>query len=103
MKHQLDVVGERPGRDVAVVEPDHLAERDVVAAEHLPEAGHPGLQVEAAAGPAVDVVVLLGDQRPRADQAHLAAEDVDQLRQLVERAAAQEPADPGDARIVARP
>ena len=29
---------ERPGRHVAVVEPDHLAERDVVAAEHLPEA-----------------------------------------------------------------
>ena len=93
LEDQAEVLPERPVRDVEVVEPDHLLERDVAAAEHLPEAGDARLQLEALARPVVDVLVLLEDQRPRADEAHLAAEDVEQLRQLVERVAAQEAAD----------
>ena len=43
----------------------------------------------------------LGRQRrPRADQAHVAAQDVDQLGQLVDRVAAQPAAGPGDPRVV---
>ena len=69
-------------------------------AEHLPETGHAGLEVEAPARPAVDVMVLLGDERARTDQAHLATEHVEQLRELVQRSAAQEASDAGDARVV---
>ncbi len=46
---------------------------------------------------ALDQLDLL---RTRADDAHLAAQDVDQLRQLVEAEPAQEAPDPGDARVV---
>ena len=63
-------------------------------------AGHARRQVQPAAVPALDLRVLLEDERPRADEAHLAAQDVEQLRQLVERGAAQEPADARDARVV---
>ena len=59
----------------------------------------PGLDGEP---PALAVGVLRDlhrDRRPRADDRHLAAQDVDQVRQLVERGAAQERADAGDARV----
>ncbi len=46
------------------------------------------------------LVVALG-QRPRADERHLAAQHVEQLRQLVERPAPQERADARDARVLA--
>ena len=45
---------------------------------------------------ALDQLDLL---RARADDAHVAAQDVDELRQLVEAEAAQQPPHPGDARI----
>ena len=48
------------------------------------------------------VVVDLGrDRRARADDRHLAAQDVDQVGDLVERGAAQEAAGAGDPRVVA--
>jgi hypothetical protein len=37
-------------------------------------------------------------QRPRTDEAHLAAKDVDELRQLVETGPADEPGEPGNRR-----
>src|ERR687891_1291692 len=69
---QLEVVQQRPRGHVYVVEPHHLLERDVVPSEHLPEAGDAGLQGEPVAPPVDDVLVLLEDERPRADEAHLA-------------------------------
>ena len=75
--------------DVQVVDRDHLAQRDPRGAEDLPVPGHPGLQVQPAAVPALDLPVLVLDQRPRADEAHLAAQHVEELGQLVERAAPQ--------------
>src|SRR5215210_3951942 len=44
--------------------------------------------------------VLVEDQRSWADEAHLTLHDVDQLWQLVQRIATQEPPDPGDPWIV---
>ena len=38
--------------------------------------------------------------RPRADQAHVPAQDVEQLRQLVQTCASQEPADLRHARVI---
>ena len=62
----------------------------------------PGLHVEPEAvlgKVALDQLDLL---RARADDAHVAAQDVDELRQLVEAEAAQQPPDPGDPRIGAQ-
>src|SRR3954451_13359475 len=58
--HQDQAVApERPAADVLVVELDHLVERDVAAAEHLPQPGDSGTQVQAARRPAVNERVLV--------------------------------------------
>ena len=69
-------------------------------AEDLPGAGHARREVQPAAVPALDLAVLVEHERARADEAHLAAQHVRQLRKLVERGAAQEPPDARDARVV---
>ena len=61
----------------------------------------PGSTSVARAVPVLEQRVVAERQRPRADEAHLAAQDVDELRQLVEREAAQEPPDARHARVVA--
>ena len=71
------------------------------AAEDLHRAGHarPGRQPEAMLGPvALDELDLLG---PRADEAHVAPQHVDELRQLVEARAGAGAPDAGHPRIVA--
>ena len=60
----------------------------------------PGREVQPAAVEADHQRVLVDHQRPRADEAHLAAQDVEELGELVERGAAQERADARDARVV---
>ena len=59
----------------------------------------PGLDLQPAALALGVLVDLHLDRRARADDRHLAAQDVDQVRQLVERGAAQERADARDARV----
>src|SRR3954469_19684916 len=76
-------------------------ERDARGAEDLPVAGHARSEVQAAAVAPLDLAVLVHDEWTRADEAHLAAQDVQQLRQLVQRRAAQAPPDARDARVVA--
>ena len=51
--------------------------------------------------PVLEQPVVPERERSRADEAHLALDDVDDLRDLVEREAAQEPADARDPRVVA--
>ncbi len=46
------------------------------------------------------MTILLEDQRPGTDEAHLPPENVQELRQLVERVSPQEPADPCHTRVV---
>ena len=60
----------------------------------------PGPEVEPPPRPAGHVLVLVEDDRARADERHLALEHVEELRQLVEARAPQEGADPRDARVV---
>ena len=48
------------------------------------------------------MLVVRNRMRPRADQAHAAAQHVEELRQLVERGAPQEAPDGRDARVVPR-
>ena len=64
----------------------------------------PGAQVGAARLPGLAQRGVLGEhQRARADEAHVALEHVEQLRRLVEREAADDAADAGDAVVVAAP
>ena len=70
------------------------------AAADLPEAGHPGLDREALEPVRRVVLDLVGDRRARADERHVAAQHVPQLRQLVEARLAQEAPDARDARVV---
>ena len=96
----MSVQSERRPR-VAEVEPHHLVERRPAAPGHLPQPGDARLGVEHA--PAVPRLVLLdlvGERRPRSDERHLAAQDVPELRQLVEARLAQEPPDRRDPRVV---
>src|SRR3954453_14038097 len=80
----LDVAPQRPVGDVEVVDRDHLPQRDLRGAEDLPLTGHAGLEVQPPAVPALDAGVLLGYERARPNERHLAAQDVEQLRKLVE-------------------
>ena len=50
--------------------------------------------------PVLEQLVVAKRERPGPDEAHLALEDVDDLRDLVEREAAEDTPDAGDARIV---
>src|SRR3954465_15878433 len=92
---------EGPVLDVEEVLTDRLLPREIGAAADLPPPGDAGLDEQ----PAVYVRLVARDlarqRRPRADQAHVALDDVEQLRQLVERPLAQEAADRRDPRVVA--
>src|SRR5690606_34317111 len=98
---QLEGVLQRAGqlRDLAaLLDAPGVAERD------LRQAGDARLDVAHALLEERDGVRQVLEQlrtlRPRADQAHRAAQDVEQLRELVEPRLAEEAADPGDARVV---
>ena len=86
------VEGGRAVVDVPDVELDPLLPGDAGAALDLGPAGDPGPDLVAAVLARRVVVDLGGDRRARADDRHLAAQDVDQVGDLVERGAAQEAA-----------
>ena len=50
--------------------------------------------------PVLEQAVVPERQRPRPHEAHLAAQDVDDLRNLVQRETPQDPPHPGDPRVV---
>ena len=93
-----EVVAELPGRAEL---------RARVAAADLGPAGDARLDQQAPRVVREDALELGGDLRllgPRADEGHVAAQDVDDLRQLVDVEAAQDAADRGHAIVVgARP
>src|SRR3954451_11266854 len=79
-----EVERQRPVLDVADVDPHRVVPREVGPAADLPEPGEARLDQEAAMH-VVAVLLHLGLQRrPRADQRHVPAQHVDQLRQLVD-------------------
>src|ERR1035437_10362367 len=96
----LHVEPETPVFDVSGVEGDVAVEGWVLAGFDLPESGHAGEDIKAAEVRQVVLLDLAGQGRARADQAHVAAEDVVELGQFVERILAQYPADASDARVV---
>ena len=86
---------------VAKIEAHHLVERGLAAARHLPQTRDTGPGFEhAAAVPALVGRHLVGQRRTRADERHLALDDVPELRQLVEAGPAKEVPDWRHPRIV---
>src|SRR5688500_9096375 len=102
--HDLEVEHDRPVLDVVEVVLDALLDRGVAApAIDLRPAGQPGLDLVAQHVLRHALLELLDEERalgPRADQRHVAAEDVPELRDLAQVGAAQELADRRAARVV---
>src|ERR687886_482476 len=96
-QQDLHVDPRRSVLDVPEVELDSLVPRQLRAAVHLRPAGEAGLDVEAAALARRVLLHLVAERGPRADQAHVAADDVPELRQLVQREAAKKAAGARDA------
>jgi len=82
--------------DVAQIPLDALVPAHLVAALDLRQPGHPGPDAQSAELSRLVPLHLVGQCGPGPDQAHLAAQHVDELRQFVGGDPAQDPADPGD-------
>src|SRR4029077_7840813 len=92
---------ERPVVDVLHVALDPVFELRFPA-DHLPEAGDAGLDAEATpVGARLDPADVAQRQGPGTDQAHVAADDVEELWELVEAQAADQASDARHARVVA--
>ena len=85
--------------DVPDVELDPVRPRQRRATVNLRPAGQARPDVEPLALPLGVRLDLVAQRRPRPDQAHLAAHDVPELRQLVDRGAAKDPADARDPAV----
>src|SRR4051794_15293545 len=100
-QEDLQVDARAPVPDVPEVELDPLGPRQRRAPVDLGPARDPRQDVEPVELPLVVAVDLVAERRPRADHGHLAADDVPELRQLVERELAQHPPDARDPRVAA--
>src|SRR5947208_16442041 len=89
-QQDLGVDAGRAALDVPEVELDALGPRESRAAVDLRPTGDAGLDVEAVALPVVVLLDLVAERRPGADDRHLAADDVPELRHLVEREPAEQ-------------
>jgi len=101
-QEDLQVDERRAVLDVPDVELDALVPRQPRPAVHLGPAGETGLDLEPPALPRRVALDLVGERGPRADHAHVAPDDVPELRQLVDREAPQEAARSRDARAGVR-
>jgi len=99
----LEVEPEGPVIDVGGVEGDSFLEVfDAVAAGDLPEAGEAGFDAEAAAlGVFFDAFDFVDREGARADEAHFASEDVEELGEFVDAEAPEPGTEVEDAGVVA--
>src|SRR5207237_8085326 len=97
---EVEIEAERPVFDVLQIQLHPVIERDLVTpGRDLPEAGEPGTDRKASVLPGLVPRDFAGKRRARPDEAHVAEQDVDDLRQLVEGVLADEPSDRRDAWI----
>src|SRR5436190_9093152 len=96
-----DVEPERPVLEVVEVEPHEVVEAEIGTAGDLPEPGQARENEVALEVPALELLVVAQRQRSRPDEAHLAPEHVPDLRDLVQREAAENRPDRGHARVLA--
>src|SRR6185369_15801014 len=81
-EEDLEVEPQGPAVDVLEVRPQTVEERLAETVGDLPEPGDPGLHREALALPGLEAGDLARQHRSRSDQAHLATQDVQELRLL---------------------
>ncbi|MCY1304277.1 hypothetical protein D9M70_540230 [compost metagenome] len=82
------------------IERDACRVGNVVASADLPQAGKTGARLQVVDSSLVVELQLILHHRPRADDAHFTADDVDELRQFVEAQLAQNAADDGDPGVI---
>src|SRR3954468_2546431 len=85
--------------DVPDIQLDPLGPRQGRAPVDLRPSRDPGLHLEPPPLPSRVLLDLIAERRSRPDHAHVAAQDVPELRQLVERELAQDAADARDPRV----
>ena len=100
LQQNANVVPQRSSADVRDVHSHPFAERNLAAPLHLPNAGEAGRDIQAAAVPAFAGIGFAHRKRPRADQCHVASENVPKLWQLIDAGLAKDVADARDARVV---
>src|SRR3954471_4190598 len=111
-RDQLHIEPEASALHVHLIQPELAGARDVARRVHLGQSGQsgpdavahavPGNRIELHQLPIAAHLHLAGPQRPWPDEAHVAGEDIPELRQFVHRRRPHDSADPGDSRIVLR-
>src|ERR1700758_257035 len=92
-QQDLEIQPKRPGLRISQVESDHIVEACATPAVHLPQTCHARLQFEYSAPmPVIVHFELVCNRRPRTYKRHLAAQNVPELRKLVETRLPQESA-----------
>src|SRR5262245_53318562 len=109
---QADIQAEALHANVDLVVPELVAARDIARRVNLRDASETGTHAASLLEPGHvlerDMLAvtqhfdLAGAQRTRSDEAHVAAEDAEQLRQLVHRRRAQPVPDTRNSRIAMR-
>src|SRR5215813_2580631 len=100
-QHNRHVETQRPAIDVLQIQMHPLLEGKIAAAGNLPEASQPGLHTEATLLPGLFHPNRIANrQRARANDAHIAQQDIDQLRQLIDARAPQPLPDSSNSRVV---
>src|SRR3990172_6654690 len=95
-----EVEPHRPAIDIFEVRGDPAIEVGISPRPDLPEASNPRLHRQAPAVPDVVSGDLVQERGPRSDEAHLAAQDVPQLWQLIDARPTDPPSGTRDPRIV---
>src|SRR5690606_9938046 len=95
-----DVAPEAPVVDVTHIQVEHFEHAEAVAPADLPEAGDPRPDGESAQVTWWIEVDFPLQSRPGADDRHVSAEDVDQLRELVEAQTSQPSSDGSHSGVV---
>src|SRR5579864_8683232 len=99
-EENLDVEPERPVVEIKQVELHPMFEVDMVAAFESPQAGQPGTHAQTPPLPRFVFLDFLRNGRPRADERHVSAHDVPQLRQLINAQLAEPSSQGSAARVV---
>src|SRR5450432_135112 len=89
LRQNRDVMKECSPANVGDVHANPFGECDAAAAAHLPDAREAGRDVEATALPAFAGIGFIDRQRSRADERHVAAQHIPELRQLVDAGLAE--------------
>ena len=86
--------------DVLKIERHIRLERRIAPCGHLPEPRNAGLYVQPPVVLQAILLEIVGGMGPWANETHIAAQNVPELRKFVEAIFSEKPADVGDSRVV---